>query len=99
MEVDVTWSRPLGMPGLPPCGREVHVALPTAAALGTIRSGVNQGALVDGGEATAVTRVRAGIDHLAPCRVSGDGLPPARRVRPAPVSPQGTPAPCRPHAA
>lgn len=81
---DDTWSRFSTAWALLLRGRTARVATPVAAVVGTVLSGVNQGAILVSGEATTGTWVRVAVNYAVPFLVSSYGYLTARRIAPHP---------------
>lgn len=87
-------TTPEGAPAAPPSwstGREaagswfakttLRKTLKIAAIVGTLLSLINQGSVIAGGEATAATWVRVGMNYIVPFCVSSTGFLSATRRR------------------
>jgi len=61
-------------------GRTTRTAVPIALVVGTLLSGVNEGAEIAGGHAHLATRIRAGVNYAVPFTVASLGWLSARRV-------------------
>lgn len=77
--VPLTWERPAEALALFARGVTVRTAWKVAAVVGTVLSAVNQGAVITGGDATAATWTRVGVNYLVPFLVSSVGFLSARR--------------------
>lgn len=72
-EQPATWSRPRQAVGWFVKGRTVRTAAPTAAVVGTVLSGVNQGAVIAGGYATGTTWIQVAVNYAVPFTVASIG--------------------------
>ncbi len=61
-------------------GRTTRTAVPIALVVGTLLSGVNEGAEIAGGHAHLATRIRAGVNYAVLFTVASLGWLSARRV-------------------
>lgn len=77
-----SWSRPAEAMVLFLRGRTARTAGPTAAIVGTLLSGVNQGQILLAGQEDAGTWVRITINDVVPYTVASVGFLSARRVPP-----------------
>lgn len=75
------WDRPAEALALFPRGVTVRTAWKVAVVVGTVLSAVNQGAVITGGDATAATWARVGVNYVVPFLVSSVGFLSARRRR------------------
>ncbi len=76
------WSTPGEALALIVRGVTFHTAIRVSLVVGTILSLVNQGAVIAGGSATAVTAARVAVNYLVPFIVASIGyLAPFRRPR------------------
>ena len=79
------WSSPVDACRLILRGVTFHTCIRVAAIVGVILTLVNQGSVIAGGDATAVTWVRVGVNFLVPFLVSSVGyLAPFRQRADAP---------------
>ena len=67
------WSTPFEACRLILRGVTFHTCIRVALIVGTILTFVNQGSVIAGGDATAVTWVRVGVNYLVPFLVSSVG--------------------------
>ncbi len=75
-----TWTRPADAIRLFVRGCTVRTAAPTALVVGTVLSGVNQGAIVVDGQATLATWLRIAVNYVVPFLVASVGYLSARRA-------------------
>lgn len=74
------WSSPFEAFRLIGRGVTIATCVPVALVVGTILTFVNEGSVVAGGDASAATWLRVGINYLVPFIVSSIGyLAPSRR--------------------
>lgn len=76
-----SWSTGREALGLFARGVTVPTAVPTALVVGTVLSAVNQAGVIGGGDATAATWVRVGVNYLVPFLVASVGFLAACRRR------------------
>ena len=67
------WSTPFDACRLIARGVTFHTAVRVAAVVGTILTLVNQGSVIAGGDATAVTWLRVAVNYLVPFLVASVG--------------------------
>src|SRR5438477_11840053 len=76
---DVRWRRPWQAVALVCRGATARTAVPIAAAVGTLLSAVNQGAVIAAGHASTATWVRVAVNYLVPFLAASGGWLAARR--------------------
>lgn len=83
------WSSPLDGCRVILSGVTARTCTRVALVVGTILSVVNQGAVIVGGDATAMTWVRIAFNYLVPFMVSSIGYIAPFRLREAALGPDG----------